>query len=153
MTMTLKAIADILDRWNIGYYADPTETYLRLETKSQHIEDLPVYLRAVQNGQIISINAPALFNVNEKVFKDIFLGKLLELHNSISLINFYLNTYQNGEEWVGASIEMPLFERQLAHMNLFYCMAHLTYHLKVIIPRFQHILDTGREPKKLLDDN
>lgn len=147
MTTTLRAIANILDRWDIGYHVDPTETYLRLETKSQNIEDRPVYLRATQNGQVLNINAPGIFKLNEKVFKAVFLEKLLELQDSIYLINFHLNTYQNGEEWVGASIDMPLFDRKVTYQNLFSCMVHLSNHLKEIIPRLQHILATGCEPR------
>lgn len=145
MATTTKAVADILDRWDIGYYADSQENFLHLGVKSPNVGTRIILLGAIQNGLVVNINAPMIFKLNNKVFKAVFLEKLLELQNSLVLTNFYLNTHSNGEEWVGASIDLPLFEGELTYQSLFSCMTHLTNHLKEIVPRFRHILATGNE--------
>lgn len=158
MTTNLDAIAEILTQENIAYELDREKSRIYLAAELGKIGRKAIVIRVIGNGDILEIEAPGLFQVNEKVFKGIFMQKLLELQGNMSLLKFYHYTLKNGEQWIGVFLEFPLFDNPLTSEQLFSCLSHLTAKLKEFIPRLQHILATGNEPpqkselEQLLDD-
>lgn len=144
--ITLDAIADLLDRNDIGYNFTPTENSLIIYARLENAEDRPIGMRIVHNGKILEINAAALFKVNGKVFKNLLMENILKIQDTTPLIKFYLHTIKGEEEWIGAAIDYPLFNREALSYGAIKCICFLINTLDENIVCLQHILATGCEP-------
>lgn len=144
--ITIDAIAELLDRNNVGYNFTSEKNALVIYAKLENAEDRPIGLRIIQNGEILEINAFALFKLNGKVFKNLLMENILKIQDSTPLLKFYLHTVENKDEWIGAAIDFPLPNRKLLNNSALECIEFLINSLDKNIPRLQHILDTGCEP-------
>ena len=144
--ITLDAIADLFDRNDVGYNFTPKKNSLIIYASLKNTEDRPIGLRIIHNGEILEINAAALFQLNDKVFKNLLMENILKIQDSTPLLKFYHHTLKNKDEWIGAAIDFPLLDRQLSNNSLIECICFLIGSLDENIFRLQHILDTGYNP-------
>lgn len=144
--ITLNAIADLLDRNDIGYNFTPTKNSLIIYARLENAEDRPIGMRIAHNGKILEINAAALFKVDGKVFKNLLIENMLKIQDTTPLIKFYLHTIKEKEEWIGAAIDYPLPSREALGYGAIECICFLINTIDDNIVRLHHILDTGFEP-------
>lgn len=144
--ITLDAIADLLDRNDIAYNFTPTKNSLIIYARLENAEDRPIGIRIVHNGEILEINAAALFKVDVKVFKNLLMENILKIQDTTPLIKFYLHTIRDEEKWIGSTIDFPLFNREALSYSAIECICFLINTLDDNIVCLQHILATGYEP-------
>ena len=148
MNMENDAIANFFDQESLPYKLDREKSVIYLSANLEAIGYKIISLRFIGSGDILEISLPELFQVDNKVFKGILMQKLLELQKDIILLKFYLYTLDNGQQWIGVYLEIPLFEISISQEQLYAYLNFLINKIKNLIPRLQHILATGKEPQK-----
>ncbi|MEL6929490.1 MAG: hypothetical protein AAFO95_12745 [Cyanobacteria bacterium J06600_6] len=143
--ITLDAIADLLDRNDIGYHFTPTKNSLIIYSRFKEFRDRPIGLRIIHNGEILEINAAALFQLKDKVFKNLLMEKLLKIQNTTTLLKFYILNVGDEGEWIGAAINYPLGNLEFWDTGAIECIRLLISSLAKNHVSLQHMLATGQE--------
>ena len=147
MTTTLYEIAHFLEQEDIGYMFNRDKSFLFLGIKLGDFKEQGIVIRILENGKIVQLAAPLLFQIDGSVHKGIVMQKILEFQLRTPLLKFICSTVDTSKQYIEARIDFPLYDSPLHGDNLFFCLDLIRIKLTEQLPRLQHILNCGCEPQ------
>ena len=115
--------------------------------KHKDIKEQGIIIRTLENGKIVRITAPLLFQISDRVHKGLVMKKILEFQFKTPLFKFICSTVDTNKHYIEAKIDFPLYDDSLRSEDLFFCLNFIRAKLIEQLPHLQHILDFGCEPQ------